>query len=333
MKQVLVVSGSLRTEQWREYAKVVWDGGARLRFYWPGKTACPDCRAFRGSEFFWEGDLSEGANLLDAGVRSHAWWGFEVRSLEKRVWLTPLYRDPDCQSCHEFSESEKNQAHLSFAARFFEENSRLTGIQHPVKRTASAPKLALPDVEAQTDLERAIVSRRSPREFVQNSNLNEASLRRHLRLACGVTSSSGLRAAPSGGALYGVSAFAIVQRCESLAAGIYEYRAEHDELQILPIDAPFSEVKRHLGYPNLTHNASVIILLAGDLDRVAQVYRDRAYRLLLLEAGHIAQNILLLASQQKISACPLMAFSDDFFQHLLSRKDQTWRPLYSVALG
>jgi SagB-type dehydrogenase family enzyme len=57
--------------------------------------------------------------------------------------------------------------------------------------------------------------------------------------------------------------------------------------------------------------APCIIAIAGVEQRTARTYGDRAWRYVVLEAGHAAQNVLLQATALGLCAVPIGAFDDD----------------------
>ena len=53
------------------------------------------------------------------------------------------------------------------------------------------------------------------------------------------------------------------------------------------------------------------------MDRNRIKYYDRGYRFSLLEAGHLGQNICLLAEKRKLGSCPLGGYIDSEVDKLL----------------
>jgi SagB-type dehydrogenase family enzyme len=68
-------------------------------------------------------------------------------------------------------------------------------------------------------------------------------------------------------------------------------------------------------------------------DALMQVeYGSRATRYCLLEAGHIAQNLLLQATALSLGGVPVGAFDDDRIRRLLSASREL-HPAYLVPIG
>ena len=77
-----------------------------------------------------------------------------------------------------------------------------------------------------------------------------------------------------------------------------------------------------------------MIVLTADLRRTMWKYRDpNAYRVVLIEAGHIGQNVMLAATHHGLSACPTAALSQGRIRELLDLKRITDAPVYAMTLS
>jgi SagB-type dehydrogenase family enzyme len=77
----------------------------------------------------------------------------------------------------------------------------------------------------------------------------------------------------------------------------------------------------------------VLILVAAIFGRARFKYGLRGYRFALLEAGHVAQNLLLAAAALGLAAVPLGAFYDRRTDEFLRLDGVNESTLYTVALG
>lgn len=73
--------------------------------------------------------------------------------------------------------------------------------------------------------------------------------------------------------------------------------------------------------------------MGGRVKRTRIKYGDRGYRLTLIEAGHLSQNILLLATELGLGSCPLAGFIDSEVNKLLDISLQKEVALYMIAIG
>jgi SagB-type dehydrogenase family enzyme len=62
-------------------------------------------------------------------------------------------------------------------------------------------------------------------------------------------------------------------------------------------------------------------------------YGERSYRFVLLEAGHIAQNILLAATGVGAAALPVGGFQDDCINELVGLDGCEDMTLYLILVG
>ncbi len=78
-----------------------------------------------------------------------------------------------------------------------------------------------------------------------------------------------------------------------------------------------------------------IVFLVAYLERTMWKYSDsNAYRVVLIEAGHIGQNIMLAATQAGLSACPTAALAHSRDpKSCLGLTRLTHAPLYALTLS
>jgi SagB-type dehydrogenase family enzyme len=62
-------------------------------------------------------------------------------------------------------------------------------------------------------------------------------------------------------------------------------------------------------------------------------YRERAYRYVYLDAGHIAAQLSLAAVAQDLGSCPVAAFYDDEANALVGVDGRTEAVIYMTAVG
>ena len=143
----------------------------------------------------------------------------------------------------------------------------------------------------------------------------------------------GGRPYPSGGALYPIETYVIVQNVKDLPQGVYHYDPHENALEELwNIPMPLQVFAEKYG-ASWANDAPLIILFTGMWERSAVKYDDFAYFLGLVEAGHMAQNILLIASARGLATCPLGGFDDDAVTKLLDLDEREEKPIYAIAIG
>lgn len=142
------------------------------------------------------------------------------------------------------------------------------------------------------------------------------------------------RPVPSGGGLYSLELYMIVQQVTGLNPGIYHY-VFHPHLleQVRQIELPRSLIRHLLMEQPYAAAAPVIIVASSVLERSMKKYGDRGYRYILFEAGHVFQNMNLAAAACNLGSLNLGGFFDHDMEKLLNIDPEEEIPLYAMALG
>lgn len=199
--------------------------------------------------------------------------------------------------------------------------------------------IALPAPAADSALFRLFEQRSSCRHF-ERRELSLSLLSETLAGAYGITGLAALpnraplcaRPIPSAGALYPLEIYLAVQNVEKLIDGIYRYNALYHFLEQMRAASMMNQISSLLLEQNYLDDANVVFLITADLSRTAKKYGPRGYRYLLLEAGHCAQNICLLATENRLGSLCLGGFLDNKLNSFLSLEKREIT-LYCVALG
>ena len=119
------------------------------------------------------------------------------------------------------------------------------------------------------------------------------------------------RNAPSAGALYPIETYLFARNVEGLKVGLYHYNIRLHMLELLQA-RDFSSLLSNacLGQEMLA-SCSVVFIWSGVFFRSKWKYKQRAYRYVYLDCGHIAQNSALSATALGLSSCQVGAFYDD----------------------
>lgn len=138
---------------------------------------------------------------------------------------------------------------------------------------------------------------------------------------------------PSGGARNLYEAYVYARRVEGLDAGFYHYSAaDHSLGRLQTTEMP--DPSEFLAGQEWANAMPCIILLVAKFERSMWKYSDaNAYRGALIEAGHIGQNIMLLATQHGLSACPTAAFCHSLLHECLDISKPTQSAVYALALA
>lgn len=170
-----------------------------------------------------------------------------------------------------------------------------------------------------------LARRRSVRDF-SDGHLTLQEVSTLLWTAQGITDDEGRRTSPSAGAHYPIELYV------ADAEQVLHYRAVEHVLEVFaPGDRRGALSGACVGQVEVTA-APFVMVLAGVLARTAVEYGDRAWRYLNLEAGHVAQNVLLGAVALGLGAVPMGAFEDELVQEALGLP-ALHRPLYVIPVG
>jgi len=205
------------------------------------------------------------------------------------------------------------------------------------KNYPSAPrvKLEAPDTEKGMVLWKAIAQRRSIRDFKEEP-LAKAHLSQLLWATQGITKEYmgyELRAAPSAGALYPVETYLVVNNVQEIEPGDYHYAVQDHELeQLKPGDFGQALARAALDQ-GMAAEACVVFAWTALFARSKWKYKQRAFRYVYLDAGHIAQNLALAAVSLGLGTCQIAALYDDEVNSLLGVNGVEESILYLSAIG
>ena len=79
--------------------------------------------------------------------------------------------------------------------------------------------------------------------------------------------------------------------------------------------------------------ANVCFVISALFQRTRWKYHERTYRYVLMEAGHLGQNLYLAATALGLGACAVGAFFDDTLNQLLGLDGEQEAALYLVSVG
>lgn len=147
------------------------------------------------------------------------------------------------------------------------------------------------------------------------------------------TGTAELRSAPSAGALYPLDVYALVQNVEGLDGGLYHFDPSQNGIARIFTAEQTARVSSAFSQEALVTNAGVLFIIAATFSRNRFKYGLRSYRFMLLEAGHIAQNILLAATALGLSSVPIGGFYDCELEEILGFDGVNESIVYVVGAG
>jgi SagB-type dehydrogenase family enzyme len=141
------------------------------------------------------------------------------------------------------------------------------------------------------------------------------------------------RTAPSAGALYPVETYLVVHNVEGVDPGVYHYDVQHHQLEQLK-RGDFRAAVAHAALDQgMAARANVVFVWTAVFERPKWKYKQRAYRYVYLDAGHIAQNLALAAVALGLGSCQIAALYDGEANDLLGVDGVGESTVYMTVVG
>ena len=143
-----------------------------------------------------------------------------------------------------------------------------------------------------------------------------------------------LKTSPSGGARHSIEVYPLVMSVSGLERGVYHYAVEKSALVRLGPAPDVSELPELFGgQPWLAH-APAVFIMASRIMRSDWKYRHaHAYRVLLVDAGHLGQTFHLVCTALGLAPFTLAGFQDSRLEQTLGIDGVREVPLYAAACG
>jgi SagB-type dehydrogenase family enzyme len=124
-----------------------------------------------------------------------------------------------------------------------------------------------------------------------------------------------------------------VQNVETIDAGLFHFQPAEFSLDKLSGEFSGNKVAEAALGQSFLAQAGVIFIWSAILRRNFSKYGHRGMRYILMDAGHISQNLLLAAEALGLGACPVAAFYDDELNALLGLDGTEESVIYLAAVG
>jgi len=199
------------------------------------------------------------------------------------------------------------------------------------------PKIALGGKPQPADLFEAMRRRKSRRDFTR-APVSLAELSLLLKYSCGITGTLGdgrhRRVQPSGGARFPIEVYPIVFRAsDDVQSGLYHYDVKNHQLAVLwDREFPDDDIGELFTYP-WVKDAAVAFVMTTVFWRNQNKYGERGYRYVLLEAGHIGQNLYLVSGALGLKCCAIGGTRDENLEKLIDIDGVTESVVYALAVG
>ena len=185
-----------------------------------------------------------------------------------------------------------------------------------------------------------IARRRSVRSFA-SSALSASAVAALLHAAYGILDNERAepgspilrRSVPSAGGLYPLEVYVLCRAIEGLPDGIHHYDVIGHGLQQMMAGDPFPQLESMLYTYSFIEHANVVIALAAHFKRTQKKYGPRGYRYILLEAGHVGQNLCLMAAELGLASLCMGGYIDSSLNALIRLDPLQEGVVYTLAFG
>ena len=205
------------------------------------------------------------------------------------------------------------------------------------KQYPDRPRVALPRpvTEGGAPLWDILSQRRSVRDFDQRP-LAAHQLSQLLWASQGVTAEQfgyKFRTVPSAGALYPVETYLVVNDVEGIPQGVYHYNILENCLEQIKEGDCRVTIARAALDQKIGYDANVVFAWTAVVERSKWKYKQRAFRYIYLDAGHIAQTVAMAAVALGLGSCQIAALYDEEVNDLLGVDGNEETATYLTVVG
>jgi SagB-type dehydrogenase family enzyme len=224
---------------------------------------------------------------------------------------------------------------------YVEQLAKLHPVPKPLKAYPVARVIRLKRGGFSGEFPRVLRERRTWREF-SAKKVSRENLSTLLELSFGIQAWEDVptigrlaqKTSPSGGALHPCEAYVLARRVEGVAPGIYHYDAGGHRLQLLRGGMSSAEIQRYLAGQWWFRDAAFLVLLTAVFGRTQWKYDyARAYRAVLMEAGHLCQTFCLTATWLGLAPFCTIAVADTKIEKNLGVDGISESILYAMGAG
>lgn len=141
------------------------------------------------------------------------------------------------------------------------------------------------------------------------------------------------RTVPSGGALYPLDLFVHSARVNGLPPGLFYYDPTQHALRLVRRGDQSHKLTNVFVQREVPLTSAFQLFITAFFERSTFKYRDRGYRFVLLEAGHVAQNFNLAATAMGLSVSCVGGFFDREADRFLELDGVTRGTVYIQVAG
>ncbi len=215
-------------------------------------------------------------------------------------------------------------------------------LQEPVAK--QLVRISMPDRESwnhilqETDLADAIGNRRSRRNY-SDDYLKVEELAFLLWTTQGQRKPGEqpphFRTVPSAGARHSFETYLFIHRVEKIPPGLYRYLPLSHELVLLYATDDQSKLKlsRAVLGQKFVADSAVVFVWTTVPNRMEWRYLQAAHRVILLDAGHVCQNLYLACEAIQAGTCAIAAYDQEAMDELIRVDGEEQFTIYLAPVG
>ena len=214
-------------------------------------------------------------------------------------------------------------------------------LPRPAKNYPGARVVKLRNKNSPSEFSRVLLQRRTWRKFSPH-NVSKESFSSLMELSFAVqqwqaipkTGKLAQKTSPSGGSLHPLEAYVVVRKVEGIALGIYHYDAISRKLHEVRHGATSGELQKFLAGQWWYRDAAFVVFLTAIFARTQWKYDyARAYRAILIEAGHLCQTFCLTATWLGLAPFCTIAMKDTAIEKALKVDGISESVIYAMGAG
>jgi SagB-type dehydrogenase family enzyme len=142
------------------------------------------------------------------------------------------------------------------------------------------------------------------------------------------------KTSPSGGARHPGEVYLMALNVEGLERGMYHYQARDNRLARLPAKVSPRKISAYCADQPYFSGAAALFIMTAVFARTMWKYgRARAYRVVLLETGHLCQTFCLTATRLRLAPFSTAALKDSLIESDLGIDGISESVLYVAGIG
>jgi SagB-type dehydrogenase family enzyme len=143
-----------------------------------------------------------------------------------------------------------------------------------------------------------------------------------------------LKTSPSAGARHPIEVYVLALRVEGLECGLYHYDTRGHALGRISSRAEPSLARAYCADQPYAADAAALFIMTAVFDRTLWKYpHPRAYRVVLLDAGHLAQTFCLTATRLGLAPFSTAALADSLIEEDLGIDGISESVIYVTGMG